>query len=271
MRSLLLFFFLTSINLLSAQNRDYYPPTAVPDRIMLNLTESPSTSMAVTWRSAMYVRKGLVQLAEADPSPDFKDSIRVIKAIKTAYLSDHNGANYYSAMMDSLKAGTLYAYRVGDDIHWSEWIHFQTADSTEAPISFIYFGDAQNDLKSMWSRTIRGAYQQMPKADFLLHAGDLDNSRNRDHDWGEWYYAGGWIYGMMPSIATPGNHEYGRDEMGVYSLSKHWKPTFTLPENGPEDFEETVYYIDYQGTRIISLDSPAFSRSGRDSALQVEW
>ena len=81
----------------------------------------------------------------------------------------------------------------------------------KAPFSFIYFGDAQNDLKSRWSRTIRGAYSKMPKADFLLHAGDLVNRANNDHEWGEWFYAGGWIYGMMPSFATPGNHEYARD------------------------------------------------------------
>ena len=107
----------------------------------------------------------------------------------------------------------------------------------------------------------------MPKAHFLLHAGDLVNRRNSDHEWGEWYYSGGWIYRMMPSIATPGNHEYGKDEADQYVLSNHWKPTFTLPENGPVGMQETVFYIDYQGTRIISLDSPAFLRSKKDSTL----
>jgi hypothetical protein len=58
----------------------------------------------------------------------------------------------------------------------------------------------------------------------------------------------------------------------VYELSTHWKPTFTLPENGPKGFEETVYYIDYQGTRLISLNSPAFlAGSEADSAAQVGW
>lgn len=254
-----------------SQNRDYYPPSAVPDRIMLNLTTTPDNSMAVTWRAALFVKEGYVQFTKADASPDLLEDVKVSEANKTTYVSDQNGAHYFSAIMDSLDAESLYAYRVGDSIHWSEWIHFQTAASEESPFSFIYFGDAQNDLKSMWSRTIRGAYQQMPKANFLLHAGDLVNRRNRDHEWGEWYYAGGWIYGMMPSIATPGNHEYGRDEKGQYVLSKHWKPTFTLPENGPDGYEETVYHIDYQNTRIISLDAPAFYRSAQDSTLQVNW
>jgi 3',5'-cyclic AMP phosphodiesterase CpdA len=41
-------------------------------------------------------------------------------------------------------------------------------------------------------------------------------------------------------------------------LSRHWRPQFAFPENGPADipeFKETVYYLDYQGVRFISLDS----------------
>lgn len=256
---------------LSGQDRDYYPPSIVPDRIMLNLTTTPSESMAVTWRTALYVNRGFVQVSEADPSPDLLDSVRVFTAEKTTYTTDQNAANYFSAVIDSLLPNTKYAYRVGDSTHWSEWAHFETADTTAAPMSFIYFGDAQNSVKSLWSRTIRGAYSQMPKADFLLHAGDLINSRNRDHEWGEWYYAGGWIYSMMPSIATPGNHEYYNNQEGIYTLTEHWRPTFTLPENGPVGYEETVYYIDYQDVRIISLNSPMYDESLEHTAIQNEW
>ena len=266
--TLILSLFILSI--MEAQTKDYYPPTAIPDRIILNLTENPATSMAITWRTAVYVKRGFVQLALVDPSPNFADSVRTFDAKRTAYLSDQSGANYYSAIMDELNPGAQYAYRVGDSVLWSEWNHFSTASEGHEELSFIYFGDAQNDLKSMWSRAIRGAFMQMPKADFLLHAGDLVNRRNSDHEWGEWYYAGGWIYGVMPSIATPGNHEYGWNEQRIYTLSDHWRPTFTLPQNGPEGFEETVYYIDYQGTRIISLDSPGF-RSKADSTAQINW
>jgi 3',5'-cyclic AMP phosphodiesterase CpdA len=41
----------------------------------------------------------------------------------------------------------------------------------------------------------------------------------------------------------------------VATLTDRWRPQFTLPENGPPDLAETVYYLDYQGTRIISLNS----------------
>lgn len=46
--------------------------------------------------------------------------------------------------------------------------------------------------------------------DFLLYVGDLVNRVNSDYEWGEWFYVGGWIYGMMLSIVILGNYEYVR-------------------------------------------------------------
>ncbi|MEZ4898631.1 MAG: metallophosphoesterase family protein [Saprospiraceae bacterium] len=257
----------------TAQEFDPYPPTAIPDRIMLNLTSSPSRSIAVTWRTALFVDEGFVEIAPADPTPQFTENAWAIEADRSTLVSDQNAAHYFSAIIDDLQPETTYAYRVGDSLHWSEWNQFTTASKDEKPFSFIYFGDAQNDIKSMWSRAIRGAFREMPKAQFMLHAGDLINHRNRDSEWGEWYYAGGWIYSMVPSIATPGNHEYGRDKDGDYSVTEHWNHLFTLPENGPgpKRFDGTTYYLDYENTRIISFDAPAFYRSEEDKRILVDW
>ncbi len=251
--------------------RDYFPPAPVPDRIILNLTERPAERVAVSWRTSPVVARSLVQVALADPSPDLEENARTIAGTSKTLLTDLNGARFHSAVMDSLRPATQYAYRVGDSTHWSEWNHFTTAAMDAAPFSFLYFGDAQNDLKSLWSRAIRGAYARMPDADFLLHAGDLINRSTRDHEWGEWFYAGGWIHAVTPAIATPGNHEYGRDTAGIPELSPHWRPTFALPENGPAGFAETAYSIDYQGARIISLDSPAFLYDSTAADAQVAW
>jgi len=265
---------LFSTSLLRAQeyySQDYYAPSPVPDRIMLTLTSKPDSSVALNWRTNMGVTRGYVQVTPASASPDLLDSVQVYPAETTPLLTDRNGANYHSALVDRLLPETQYAYRVGDSTHWSEWIHFETASSAAKPHAFIYFGDAQNDVKSMWSRNIRNAYSKMPDADFLLHAGDLINRADRDHEWGEWFYAGGWIYSQMPSVTIPGNHEYNRNAEGERVLSGHWRPSFTLPENGPEGLEETVYYLDYQDTRIIALNSTAFQAFERDSARQVDW
>jgi 3',5'-cyclic AMP phosphodiesterase CpdA len=154
-----------------------------------------------------------------------------------------------------LKPATLYAYRVGDGERWTEWFQFRTAASESRPFSFIYFGDAQNDVRSMWSRVIRSAYRDAPKAAFMLHAGDLINTAEVDSEWGEWFGAGGWLNGMVPGIPVAGNHEQAKKADGTRSLSRHWRPQFTLPENGPAGLEESCYTIVYQGVRIVALNS----------------
>jgi hypothetical protein len=89
----------------------------------------------------------------------------------------------------------------------------------------------------------------------MIHAGDLVNHGYSDSEWGEWFQAGEWIHAMVPSIPTPGNHDYKKKKKKERGLSRHWRPQFALPENGVKGLEETVYYIDYQGVRIISLNS----------------
>jgi 3',5'-cyclic AMP phosphodiesterase CpdA len=77
---------------------------------------------------------------------------------------------------------------------------------------------------------------------------------------------------MIPSVPTPGNHEYAAPAGGAAKvdekadaaakkearrsrLSVNWRPQFTLHENGPPGLEETVYYFDIQGVRVVSLNS----------------
>lgn len=123
---------------------------------------------------------------------------------------------------------------------------------------------------------IRQAYSDLPKAALMVHAGDLVNSRDgRDDDeWGEWFDAGGWMLGMVPSIVAAGNHEFVKVEQADGSehriLSPHWPAQFRLPENGPRELRDTVYYVDYQGTRFIVLDSTSALSHGT-TELQARW
>jgi len=38
-------------------------------------------------------------------------------------------------------------------------------------------------------------------------------------------------------------------------LTEFWRAQFEFPCNGPRELSETTYYLDYQGVRVISLDS----------------
>lgn len=253
-------------------------PSKTPDRVIANLTEDPARSLAVNWRTEQQVDQGVVEIAPATDGPEFLlGAVRRIKA-ESEPIENMNRreplvmATYHSAVVTGLQPKTTYAYRVGsgaeDNGYWSEWYQYTTASANpDEPFSFLYFGDAQTNLKSMWSRVIRHSYKQFPEVNFMLHAGDLINDRDSNVEWGEWFYAGNFIHAMVPSIMTPGNHEYRNGQ-----LTSLWRPQFALPENGPiEELKETCYAIDYQNLKLISIDAEAFDESPEARIAQVAW
>lgn len=53
----------------SQQNESYYIPKLNPDRIILNVTEDPSTSIAVNWRADNSISESFAEIALADADP----------------------------------------------------------------------------------------------------------------------------------------------------------------------------------------------------------
>lgn len=253
-------------------------PSPTPDRIIANLTVDPAHSFAVNWRTDQQVDAGVAELAIATDGPEFLlRDVRKINAVSQKFENQNRKeplvkATYHSVVIKDLQPNTTYIYRVGngqeDNGYWSEWFQFTTAHTDmEEPFSFIYFGDAQNNVKSLWSRVIRSSFRQFPEVDFMLHAGDLINDRDANLEWGEWFHAGSFIHATVPSIMTPGNHEY-RD--GI--LTSLWRPQFTLPDNGPiDELKETCYAIDYQDMKLISIDAEGFNESLAAREAQVKW
>jgi hypothetical protein len=317
-----------------------HAPRSLPDRVVLTWNGDPATTQAVTWRTDPSVRRASAELVVATDGPRFSE-VRSVIAETVRLEADLGEAHYHTVTFTDLVPDTLYAYRVGDGANWSEWFHFRTAKREPAAFTFVYFGDAQNNIKTHWSRVFREAFREAPRAAFTLHAGDLINRANADAEWGEWHGAPAWVNATIPVVATPGNHEYfnlnpgpqrerrwntreggsievsltntpgergvvwraqtadGRtatvvlDERGkfqqvdagfssltgwtmadlqerepdnpplrdrladpgVRTLSRHWRPQFAFPSHGPAGLEESAYYLDYQGARIICLNS----------------
>ena len=242
-------------------------PSMDPDRIILTFHGDPSTSRAVTWRTDKSIKNAFAQIAEARVNSKFTDDVDSVDAVTEAFdLGQYKGnssliVHYHSVRFQDLKPDTLYVYRVGDGSkHWSEWVQFRTAKSSYAPTQFVYFGDAQNDILDHWSRVIRMAYQTAPNADFAIHAGDLINQAHRDHEWAQWFKAGGFIHSQWTAIPAVGNHEFmplGRILKGKKRVSIQWRPQFTLPieKDLVPELHETVYTVDYQDIRVIVLNS----------------
>lgn len=246
-------------------------PGIQPDRITISFGEDPSSMLNINWRTNTEVNQAKIEIAPATAAPKFWRNGSTFSAKTELFDTKIEGqievsAHFHSAEIKNLNPGTLYAYRVGDGSHWSEWFQVKTASKDPERFSFLYVGDAQNYVLELWSRLIRQSFQKAPNASFIIHAGDLINRPNVDSEWEEWFKAGSFIHAMIPSFPVPGNHEYSRNpETQEYQLSKLWKPHFTLPMNGPEGLKETVYFMDYQGARIIGLNS------NEQHDIQIEW
>jgi hypothetical protein len=228
-----------------------------PQRVILGWTGDPAHTQAVTWRTDKRAETPQVQLAPASANPDFVSDAITVPA-KSGSLDIGNGKTVgtYRANLQGLKPETHYLYRVGDGKNWGEWFEFHTASDLPKKFRFLYVGDAQNDIKSRWSRVIRAAYAKAPKSAFIVHAGDLVASGYRDDLWGEWYDSMEFIAATVPSLPVVGNHELEKAAGAPKSLALPaiWKQEFAYPQNGPDVPENESYYFDYQGVRFLSLN-----------------
>ena len=239
-------------------------PSPLPDRIVLNFKGDPATSIAVTWRTDTTMAEPVVEIAPATASPKFFLNASKVSAKSERVETENGVALYHSAVVTGLTPATTYGYRVGGGDFWSEWLQFETASNKAEPFSFVYFGDAQNNLLSLWSRTIREAYSDAPDAAFLLHAGDLVNRPNRDIEWGEWFESGGWIHATVPGILSPGNHEYATDTEGVQSawwevdLGEEYLIDSIVIWNRTDCCGERLanFYVTVSGSRVAHIKNP---------------
>jgi hypothetical protein len=252
-----------------------YAPTGFPDRIVALPAADPARGLTVAWRTDAGVSEPLLQVTEALDSPDLADHARDLRAQSTKLESDNGLAQHHYVRIDGLKPDTLYAYRVQGRDTWSEWIHHRTAAATARPFAFLYLGDAQNSIKSLYSRVLREAWRREPQAALALYAGDFVNGRDDENDieWGEWFDAGGFIHSSMLVVPAPGNHEHddsereGRDH---YTLGQHWPLQFPVPTNGAPGLPHSTYWFDYQDVRFIVLDSTSALKSGT-AEVQANW
>lgn len=230
-----------------------------PSRIILNLTDQPANSMAITWRTTDSVSGSHIQYAIDKDSFPFAETFETYP-VKTQRITLNNGKTVYhhSAVLSPLLSGTDYLYRVGSPAGWSEWNVFRTAERADSSFEFVFFGDPQHGFRTYLPRLFRKAHHIAPQAAFWLYIGDLVDESEKDEMWDDFFYTLGYSPRMIPSVMIPGNHEYTDVRHSTNKkryLTPLWRPHFTLPENGIADLAETSYWFDYQGVRFILLNS----------------
>ena len=248
-----------------------WAPSRLPDRITLTPGEDPTTEQVIAWRSSTAVTDGIVQYRTLTPEP-YPDGILSLTAQERHEQTTDLGYTQvtHTATLSGLVPGTAYMYRVGDGTNFSEWQDFETATAEGGNYSFIYLGDVQNGILSDASRVIRNAFRDRPNADLVVQAGDLVNDAHSDAQWGELYDAFSYTLGTQNLLTTPGNHEYD----GV--LSTQYRNQFSFPDTGPagegavyDALEGTVYYVDYENTRFVTLNSNVSDTEGLE--VQRAW
>ena len=94
-----------------------FPPMPNPDRIVLNVTRDPSTSIAVNWRTCDTVREGFLEIMPVTADPRAVDKALRKQAKSEAFKFEDIAANYHSVTVSGLRPKTLYMYRVGQGAH----------------------------------------------------------------------------------------------------------------------------------------------------------
>ncbi len=256
----------------------------IPSRVILTWSGDPSTTQNVTWRTGALLDVARAEIAPMTANPDFAGDAKPVTAtITRVELPGRLAAGHYQASFTGLKPDSQYCYRVGNGKIWSAWHVFRTATSAVGPFKFLYIGDAQNDIKSLWSRAIRVAYQKAPDARFVAMAGDLVAEGYDDRLWGELSEGFGFLSTSMPLLPAPGNHDlHQADKSSSYKASPPWRQHFALPHNGPmgiDELDQQAYYVDYQGVRFVVVDANSFDSSekakpaGRERIrdAQIAW
>ena len=268
-------FLLLAVNTAGQERAARVKPSAEPDRIVLNITANPATSMAVTWRTDTSVSESIALISKNLSTVFLADSAKETRGTFIDVTGDGVIGRFHSVIFTGLMPETVYAYCLGSGTDVTEWFTFTTASAEPEPFTFLYLGDAQGS-NSLYSRVIRKAFRSQPDAAFMIFTGDLVDGGTggvlQDDEWAGWYEAAGFITAEVPVAPIPGNHEYYNPVNRMQrELNRYWKPGFTLPENGPAGLEETSYTFDYQGVRFIFIDSDEMLRNDALARKEELW
>jgi len=241
---------------------------AAPDQIHLSWVSDPSTTMAVTWRTA--TDSAGPYMFQWGPTPGVYSGGHVSATSEPA----PGGRGYlHKAEVTGLQPDTEYYYRVaGDHGAWSTDLSFRTAAGTlsERGVTFTVNGDVGTSYMFADVAPIMRRLAAEPPGPHLV-VGDLTYADlNRGTEEEEYWLATDLavVAGRRPVLVTWGNHEYYRAaDVGIETITRY----FQLPRTGrPNACNPAPFYsLRYAGVPIVALDDPASPCF--DRAAQQTW
>lgn len=172
-----------------------------------------------------------------------------VEATPTIYHSRAGVDAFYHALLNDLRRGESYVYRVRSSHDTTGWFNFEM--DTTHQYSFLYMGDVQDELDGGFDSLLPSIMERNRNTSFLLFGGDLIE-RPMDCYWDLVFRSLDTFATRYPIVCVPGNHEY------LKGLSRKLERRFTLtfPFFEVEDESGNALYSFARGdARFFLLDS----------------
>jgi len=176
----------------------------------------------------------------------------------------------HEVTLEGLAPDTVYHYRVGSPMGWSEDFSFRSPPRPDGctPFSFVALGDNRSDddrgPSPKWAGILGEAIQDDPA--FVINTGDLVRAGEEANQWGVFLEETAAHAAYVPLLPSIGNH----DNDSVEGDEAIYNSIFALPPNeanGTEDF----YWITYGDAIFVALSTASFEGGAAPYELQAAW
>ena len=214
-----------------------------PENLMLTLGEKGDSERVLSWRCDTALHTSYVCLTHPDGQTE------TIQAAGEVVESRAGKAAFYHAPLCCPKNGTYSV--VAHTCKHSSNPYIFTINAPDSDHEFAVLGDIQATTSDYSQHVVRSVRNGVPNAEFWVQVGDLIE-RPCDNYW-QLAFSALKSDTLTAFVAATGNHEYLK---GIRkTLDSRWTSVFVNPHNGPHGALGRTYYVDYNGLRLIVLDT----------------